>query len=149
MPGAKELVEALYDAGATLGVVTDILDEYARLDIRMAGLESKFTIFACKDTSPIEEERLLAALSEAEKIIGKVDRSNVHCIDDRPERATAAKALGLQFIGVATGQTGYEKFRASIPPDCLVVNDLRDTKAIFRTITGREVMPSKKEKLKS
>jgi len=148
MPGTRELIEALHESGAVLGIVTGNRSITAMSAMRNAGLKERFSFFIGNEYSSSHDSRIKAAIHEASRKLGSIDPSKVFCVDDRPMRSETARGMGLNFIGIATGEVSYEAFNSFLNGHN-VFRDLTDTKAILAAIIGKNTTQPKRKKLKA
>jgi phosphoglycolate phosphatase len=99
--GTKELLEALHVGGVRLAVVTSKVDYIANEALKVTNLADYFEYVAAE--RPGETVKKEVTLARALKELGVVDASSVVMIGDRRHDVEAAKALGIDSIGVLWG----------------------------------------------
>lgn len=99
--GIKELLEALQAGGLRLAVVTSKVDYIANEALKVTNLADYFEYVAAE--RPGETVKKEVTLARALKELGVVDTSSVVMIGDRRHDVEAAKALGIDSIGVLWG----------------------------------------------
>jgi len=100
-PGILELLNELKCSGKRLGVVTSKIDHIAKEALAKTGLIDYFEFVSAQQPglAVIKEAILTKALSE----LRVVDTSTVVMIGDRRHDVEAAKAIGVDSIGVLWG----------------------------------------------
>jgi phosphoglycolate phosphatase-like HAD superfamily hydrolase len=152
IPGIPELLQALNNEGATLGVVTSDTSNSASNFMEGAGLRTLFTVFVGSDNSDEHKNRMSIAVREAErKKQLKFNPQRIFCIDDREPRCIMSHELGFKAIGVSTGSTPYQYLKrlkdVGLAHDAF--RDLTDTKAVLAVITAKNATSAKRPKLKA
>jgi phosphoglycolate phosphatase-like HAD superfamily hydrolase len=136
MPGTAELVTALHDAGAAVGLLTGNYEHTARLKTDAAGFEQhRFPFGAFGADGPSRRHLTPVALARAAAHHGRAfDPSRVTIIGDTPHDIDCAKAHGCRAIGVGTGPYSPERLLAAGAD--LAVADLSDLAAMRAWILG-------------
>jgi phosphoglycolate phosphatase len=110
LPGVKELLPQLRDAGYLLGLTTGGVEEAARMKLERGGLNEYFTFGGYGSDSPDRVELTKVAVERAETIVGRdLERDEVLDIGDTPLDITAAHAANTVAVGVATGHYSKEQ----------------------------------------
>lgn len=107
--GIPEVLHALRDAGATLGVCTSKRADFAESILRNFGLRGLFDFVSGGDIG-VHKWQQLQALREA----GAVDAASV-MVGDRDVDISAAHRNGLQACGVLWGFGSREELQAESP----------------------------------
>jgi phosphoglycolate phosphatase-like HAD superfamily hydrolase len=111
IPGAAEALRRLRrDPGYRVALATGAWEPSARLKLRGAGLEVNGLPLATSDDSPLREEVVRRAISLAEAEAGPFE--SVVSVGDGLWDFQVARALGLGFIGVASGERADRLRRA-------------------------------------
>jgi phosphoglycolate phosphatase len=119
LPGVVEALEALHARGAVVALCTGNVVGGARLKLARGGLERYFDWGAsavCGFAADGEErERVVeAALRRASARLGRtVAPREALVIGDTPRDVSAAHALGVPVLAVATGRYGADELRAT------------------------------------
>ena len=122
-PGARELLQALNEAGIPAGLVTGNLTAIGWKKMEACGLRSFFHIGAFADMASTRAGIAKIAIRAARRK-GIAGRDTViSLIGDHPNDVQAAKLNGIRSIAVATGLSSFEEL-AACQPDALVP-DLR------------------------
>ena len=125
-PGARELLQALNEAGIPAGLVTGNLTAIAWKKMEACGLRSFFDIGAFADMATTRAGIAEVAIREARRK-GIAGRDTViSLIGDHPNDVQAAKLNRIRSIAVATGLSSFDEL-AACRPDALVP-DLRSLK---------------------
>ncbi|WP_322796587.1 HAD family hydrolase [Tepidiforma sp.] len=109
LPGVQPLLAALEAAGAILGLATGNLREGARLKLSAVGLWHAFAGGGFGDRH-IERRRVVA---QALAALDPVPSTPAVVIGDTPADVSAAHAVGLPAIAVATGRSSPADLRAA------------------------------------
>ncbi|HEX9015946.1 MAG TPA: HAD family hydrolase [Chloroflexota bacterium] len=104
LPGVRDLLSTLRDAGVSLGLITGNVPEIARDKLEITGLDGYFG-FGAFGTEGDERTVLPPlAVARAEAALGvRVDPSRVFVIGDTPRDVAAALDNGYRAVAVATG----------------------------------------------
>lgn len=126
MPGTPELVGALLDAGAAVGLLTGNYERTAHLKIAAAGFDrAHFPFGAFGADGPSRRHLTPVAIERATAHLGRgFDPARVTIIGDTPHDVDCAKAHGCRAIGVGTGPYSPDRLRATGAD--LAVPDLAD-----------------------
>ena len=112
LPGVKELLPQLRDAGYLLGLTTGGVEEAARMKLERGGLNEYFAFGGYGSDSPDRIELTKVAVERAETIRGRdLERDEVLDIGDTPLDITAAHAANTLAVGVATGHYSKEQLK--------------------------------------
>ena len=130
MPGTTELVGALRDAGAGVGLLTGNYERTAHLKIALVGFDRTHVPFGAfgadgpsrRHLTPVAIERAAAHLGRS------FDPARVTIIGDTPHDIDCAKAHGCRALGVGTGPYSPERLLAAGAD--LAVADLADLAAV-------------------
>ncbi|MBI1304133.1 MAG: HAD hydrolase-like protein [Phycisphaera sp.] len=136
MAGTLELVAALREAGAAVGLLTGNYEHTAHLKIGVAGFESAhFPFGAFGADGPSRRHLTPVAIDRASAHLGRpFDPARVTIIGDTPHDIDCAKAHGCRAIGVGTGPYAPERLR-QVGAD-LAVADLSETAQILDFMLG-------------
>lgn len=127
-PYATEVVHELYSRGVTLGLITSMHMEGARIDLN--NLQFPFNYFLVQQGSDTAQHhkpdpRVFEPALQQLGAIGITDR--IVYIGDAINDFYAAHGAGLDFIGVTQGFAAHDQFRAAgatnIAADLLQVKD--------------------------
>jgi len=131
LPGVKELMERLDEAGLVKGLVTGNFGPSAKLKVEAAGLPfHQFRVNAFGDETPDRSSLVLLALQRAAEFFGEaVSPKQVAVVGDTPRDVVSAKAHGCISVAVATGRYSVETLRASVPDLC--VSSLHPTEELL------------------
>lgn len=114
MPGVRELLPRLTDAGILLGIVSGALEAAAHIKLARAGLNRFFCFGGYGSDSPDRGELTRLAIVRAGGIHGHtLDLKRVLVVGDTPRDIEAAHAAGAIAVGVATGRYTVEALRAA------------------------------------
>jgi phosphoglycolate phosphatase-like HAD superfamily hydrolase len=117
LPGVVETLETLRARGALVALCTGNVVEGARLKLARGGLEGYFDWGAsavCGFAADGEDREhvVRAALDRASARLGRtVDPREALVIGDTPRDVSAAHAVGIPVLGVATGRYGEAELR--------------------------------------
>lgn len=110
MPGFPQLLAALRDAGATLGLATGNLSEGARIKLEYYGLTDYFRGGGFGDSST---ERADVVADAIRAVANGAQQSEVVVIGDTPHDVQSALDNGAIGVGVATGKYTLDELQAS------------------------------------
>lgn len=99
--GIKELLQGLQAAGVRLAVVTSKVDYIANEALRVTDLADFFEYVAAE--RPGETVKKEVTLARALDVLGVSDKTDAVMIGDRRHDIEAAKAIGIDSIGVLWG----------------------------------------------
>ena len=112
--GVGELLEALPRQGALLGLGTGNIRAGAFAKLAHVGLDHHFAFGGFGEDGESREAILLAALQRAAVRVGRpVAPADAIVIGDTPRDMQAARAVGCQAVGVATGRFARETLLAA------------------------------------
>jgi phosphoglycolate phosphatase len=136
MPGTTELVGALRDAGAGVGLLTGNYERTAHLKIALVGFDrTHFPFGAFGADGPSRRHLTPVAIERAAAHLGRsFDPARVTIIGDTPHDIDCAKAHGCRALGVGTGPYSPERLVAAGAD--LAVADLADLAAVRGWILG-------------
>jgi phosphoglycolate phosphatase len=119
--GAHELLRALQEQGAALGLVTGNLSSIAWRKMELAGLRAFFSLGAFSEDGSTRAD-LAGRAAERAKAAGLVTRDcRISLIGDHRNDIAAARANGFQAVAVASGVMTSQDLRL-FAPDILVEN---------------------------
>lgn len=123
LPGVWEFLDALCEAGATLGLLTGNIAAGAALKMRHFGLAGYFRFGAYGDDHHDRNELGPVALARAEEVLGRTfTGGDAVVVGDTPKDIACGKALGAKTLAVATGSFPEDELRmhgASLVVTCL------------------------------
>jgi phosphoglycolate phosphatase-like HAD superfamily hydrolase len=136
MPGTVELVGALRESGAAVGLLTGNYEHTAHAKIAVAGFDrAHFPFGAFGADGPSRRHLTPVAIQRATAHLGRAfDPARVTIIGDTPHDIDCAKAHGCRAIGVGTGPYTPERLRDAGAD--LAVADLADLAAVRGWILG-------------
>ncbi len=134
LAGAEELLLSLSRRKVLMGVVTGSPAAAAIAVLKKTGLGKYFAFVFGGDEAGSKGELAAMALERAEKILGKAPRRAV-LVGDSVREAEVARALGLRFVGVATGNHAKEELEAAGYGKAFA--DFRNTRKVLREILGQ------------
>ncbi len=117
LPGVVHALEALRARGALLALCTGNVVDGARLKLARGGLDAYFdwsaaAVFGFAADGEDREHVVRAALRRASTRLGRpVDPREALVIGDTPRDVSAAHAVGIPVLGVATGRYGEAELR--------------------------------------
>lgn len=118
-PGVPELLSALRERGAVMGLVTGNLRAIGKKKMELAGLGHYFVVGAFSKQGHTRAELAAAAAHEAHRLGLAAHNARVTLIGDHPNDVQAGRRNGFQTVGVATGLSSWEELAAE-RPDLLV-----------------------------
>lgn len=110
MPGFPELLRALADAGATLGLATGNFSEAATIKLRHFGIDSYFAGGGFGEESLDRADVVAAAIRS---VANGAAPDEILVVGDTPHDITSALANGVVAIGVATGNFTTDELSAA------------------------------------
>jgi phosphoglycolate phosphatase-like HAD superfamily hydrolase len=119
LPGVVEALEALHGRGGLVGLCTGNVAAGARLKLARGGLDRYFewgaaAVAGFAADGEDRERVVAAALRRASARLGREVRpSEALVIGDTPRDVSAAHALGVPVLAVATGRYGEGELRAT------------------------------------
>ena len=132
--GSQGLFEHLRGAGWSVAIATGGWGPSARLKIAAAGLDEPDLLLACATDAMTRPEIVRLAIARAVARAGG-DFERVVSVGDRPWDVRTAAALGLPFVGVASGEKARELRDAGATT---VLPDYRDRAAVRRALEQAE-----------
>jgi phosphoglycolate phosphatase-like HAD superfamily hydrolase len=118
-PGVPELLLALRQRRAVMGLVTGNLRAIGRKKMELAGLLEYFPVGAFSDQGRTRGDLAAAAAHEAHRLGLVGHDARVTLIGDHPNDIAAGRRNGFQTVGVATGLSSWDELAAECP-DLLV-----------------------------
>jgi phosphoglycolate phosphatase len=120
LPGVKELLPRLHDAGVLLGVTTGALEAGAHAKLGRARLNHFFLVGGYGSDSEDRVALTRTAVKRAERLLGRaLQPSQVAVVGDTPLDIAAAQDAGVVSVGVATGQYDLDELSAANPDHAL------------------------------
>jgi phosphoglycolate phosphatase len=116
-PSIRELLESLHSRGKLLGVVSGNLQSIGWAKLEAAGLRNYFAFGSFSDQQELREAIFRHGLGEARHRLG--GNARVCIIGDTPSDITAARAIGVTIIAVATGIFPRDQLAALSPDHCV------------------------------
>jgi len=110
MPGFPQLLDALREAGARIGLATGNFSEGARLKLEFYDLADRFDGGGFGEVSLDRAEVVAAAIRD---VADGAQPEDVIVVGDTPHDITAALANGVVGVGVATGNYSVKELRES------------------------------------
>jgi phosphoglycolate phosphatase-like HAD superfamily hydrolase len=124
VPGAGAMIENLRELSPiAVAIATGAWADSARMKLRYAGIRFEGLAFASSDDSPTREEIIRIALGRAAART-KREFGTVTYVGDAPWDARAARALGINFVGVAA--SADDRTRLTSAGAELVLSSLAD-----------------------
>lgn len=118
-PGVPDLLQALSERYAVMGLVTGNLRAIARKKMELAGLIDYFAVGAFSQQGQTRVDLAAAAAREARQLGLTAHDAPVTLIGDHPNDIEAGRRNGFQTVAVATGLSSWDEL-ASARPDFLV-----------------------------
>ncbi|HEX4230769.1 MAG TPA: HAD family hydrolase [Bryobacteraceae bacterium] len=118
-PGVPELLLALRNGGAVMGLVTGNLRAIGTRKMELAGLDEYFAVGAFSEQGRTRAELAAAAAREAHRLGLAAQDARITLIGDHPNDVEAGRRNGFQTVGVATGLSSWDELAAE-RPDLLV-----------------------------
>jgi phosphoglycolate phosphatase len=113
-PGVRELLPALRDGGAMLGLLTGNMRAGARAKLESLNLWHYFACGGFADDSYLRSEIASAAVRRAAELAGRqFSGSEIVIIGDTPHDMQCGRHLGARAVGVATGRSSPEQLMAA------------------------------------
>jgi phosphoglycolate phosphatase len=118
LAGSSELIRALTDCGAAVGLVTGNLPRIAELKLACAGLWNAFAaqvplIAGFGDLSEDRNDLTRSALAQAQTAISAhLSGDDVVIVGDTPRDIDCARAIGATCVAVATGRYSVDDLRS-------------------------------------
>jgi phosphoglycolate phosphatase len=116
LPGVRELLERLTEAGVVLGLTTGGLEAVAHAKLGRAALNRFFLVGGYGSDSEDRAALTRAAIERGERLLGgRLDHERVFVVGDTPLDVAAAERAGAVSVGVASGHYGVQELRAAKP----------------------------------
>ena len=114
LPGVRERLEQLHDAGYPLGLTTGGTEAAAHIKLARAELNHYFCFGGYGSDSPDRTELTRRGIERAGVVLGEaVEPSDARIVGDTPLDVKAAHGAGAVAVGVATGHFSTEELRAA------------------------------------
>jgi len=114
LPGVRERLEQLHDAGYPLGLTTGGTEAAAHIKLARAELNHYFCFGGYGSDSPDRTELTRRGIERAGVVLGQtVEPSDARVVGDTPLDVKAAHGAGAVAVGVATGHFSTEELRAA------------------------------------
>lgn len=114
LPGVRERLEQLHDAGYPLGLTTGGTEAAAHIKLARAELNHYFCFGGYGSDSPDRTELTRRGIERAGVVLGEaVEPSDARVVGDTPLDVKAAHGAGAVAVGVATGHFSTEELRAA------------------------------------
>ncbi len=117
LPSVKELLTALQDSGALLGVATGNLEAIGRQKLEVAGVLEYVRFGAYTDNYEERVDVFRSAAGMARSLAGM--QARICVVGDTPADIRAAHANGLEVVAVATGVYYRAELADERPEYCL------------------------------
>jgi phosphoglycolate phosphatase len=111
LPGAKDTLVRLGEAGVTLGIVSGAMEGAARTKLMPGDLGRYFVFGSYGSDSPDRPELVKIAIQKASLIHEGLTPEHVYVVGDTPKDITAAMAAGAVGVGVASGKYSSDELR--------------------------------------
>jgi phosphoglycolate phosphatase len=112
LPGVKETLDRLHEAGYLLGITTGGVEAAAHIKLARADLSHYFAFGGYGSDSKDRTELTRRAIERAGVLLGEpLDPSEVLVVGDTPHDVDAAHGAGAVAVGVATGRFSREELR--------------------------------------
>jgi phosphoglycolate phosphatase len=116
-PSIAELVERLHESGKLLGVASGNLEPIGWLKLEKAGLRSRFQFGAFSYPLEFRADIFRFGMEQAQDMLGL--NAAVYVVGDTPADVSAARAVGLPVIAMATGTYSFAELLTCEPDACL------------------------------
>jgi phosphoglycolate phosphatase len=113
LPGAEQTLQALVDAGVSLGIVSGAMEGAARTKLVPADLNRFFILGAYGSDSPDRAELTKLAVAKLVRLHDQLTPDQVFVVGDTPRDIEAAHAADAVSVGVATGHYSVEELRGA------------------------------------
>ncbi len=135
LEGVVELLDALENTEAIVGLATGNIVRGAELKLRYYGIWERFVAGGFGDVSADRTEVVVAGIEELARVGGsELAAADPIVIGDTPRDVTAGHAAGARVLGVATGNYDENILRESGAD--YVLPDLRNTEAALGFLLG-------------
>jgi phosphoglycolate phosphatase len=132
LEGVKQLLENLQRVGIPTGLVTGNTEAIAWLKLEKVGLSKYFQFGGFGDKIVKRSDLVKNAIKFSEQTFGKLNNRNIFLIGDTPRDIVGGQKVGVNTIGVATGDFSVEEL-AQAGAD-FIVKDLKDSEKILNII---------------
>ncbi|MBI3932921.1 MAG: HAD family hydrolase [Acidobacteria bacterium] len=122
VPGAREALERLRDAGRARGLVTSGSRERVAQDLVVLGVDGLFGAIVCSEDARLKKPHPEALLLALDRMGTEPGRAAY--VGDSPEDVEMARAAGVFSVGVPGGFPNRRALRASAPD--LLASDLAE-----------------------
>lgn len=110
LPGVRQLLDALAERGALLGLLTGNVRDGARAKLESLGLWGYFPFGGFADDSHLRSEIATAAVKRAGEFAGwEFFGKEIVIIGDTPHDMQCGRHLGARAVGVATGRSAAKE----------------------------------------
>jgi phosphoglycolate phosphatase len=116
-PSIAELVERLHSSGKLLGVASGNLEAIGWLKLEKAGLRSRFQFGAFSYPLEFRADIFRYGVEQATSRLGP--DAKVYVVGDTPADVSAARAVGIPVIAIATGIYRFAELLSCQPDACL------------------------------
>ena len=113
LAGAEKTLEALGEAGVTLGLVSGAMEGAARTKLIPANLNRFFLFGGYGSDSPDRTELTSLAIAKARRLHNQLIASQVYVVGDTPHDMEAANAVGAVPVGVASGHYSTDELKSA------------------------------------
>jgi phosphoglycolate phosphatase len=112
MPGIRETLPRLTEAGVLLGIVTGNIEAAAHIKLARGDLNRYFAFGGYGSDSRDRTELTKKALERGDRVAGRpIERSEEIAVGDTPRDVAAGHGAGIRVVGVATGHYTVEQLR--------------------------------------
>ncbi len=133
MDGSKQLLDEMSKRGFLIGIATGEVEELVKNRLERAGMLDYFKFGSYGNTGTSVKEILKMAFERAVREYGISDPRTVYVIASYPGILSAAKELGFNGIGVATGK--YKKEELEKAGAEIVVSSLKEKGKIMKKLS--------------
>jgi phosphoglycolate phosphatase len=132
LEGVEPLLQNLQRVGIPLGLVTGNTEAIAWLKLEKVGLSRYFQFGGFGDKIVKRSGLVKNAIKASEQTFGNLDTRNIFLIGDTPRDIVGGQKVGVNTIGVATGDFSEEELSKAGAD--FIVRDLKNTERILRII---------------
>lgn len=133
LPGVRQLLEALVERGALLGLLTGNIRDGARAKLGSVGLWDYFPFGGFADDSHLRSEIATAAVRRAGELAGReFIGKEIVIIGDTPHDMECGRHIRARAVGVATGRSTVDELMATGAESA--VDDFSDIENAIRLI---------------
>jgi phosphoglycolate phosphatase len=132
LEGVEELLSNLQKAGIPMGLVTGNMEAIAWLKLEKVGLRKYFQFGGFGDEIVKRSGLVKNAIKASEQTLGKLKYGNIFLIGDTPRDIVGGQKVGVNTIGVATGDFSEEEL-AKAGAD-FIMKDLKNKELILKII---------------